>query len=189
VGQLLGKGPVHVLQVGARNHIVVAALCWLQLDLQVDVIGRWDAVFEKIRQGCRILLWTWNQEGLKSIHGHNPGRHGGTKVLAEEGSKGNVLPGLNVTGTPVVHEDNTEHVVLGVLNSDGLAQVVASTDKEGLKGKKRMNRQVQFLIPHIPLAMAHKNFARGNTTIKVESLPSRVHNPCGQRDRIEGARP
>lgn len=92
VSELLGKGPVHVLQVGAGDDGVLGALSRLELDLQVDVVGRGSRL-GKVREGLGVLDGAGNQERLQGIDGDNPGRDGGTKVLAEERSKRNVLPG------------------------------------------------------------------------------------------------
>lgn len=92
VGELLGKGPVHVLQVGARDDRVLGTLSRLELDLQLDVVGRGSRLGE-VGEGLGVLDRAGNQEGLQGIDGDNPGRDGSTKVLAEERSKRNVLPG------------------------------------------------------------------------------------------------
>lgn len=91
VGELLGKGPVHVLQVGTGDDRVLGTLSRLELDLQVDVVGGGRGLGE-VGEGLGVLDGAGNQEGLQGIHGDNPGRDGGTEVLAEEGSERNVLP-------------------------------------------------------------------------------------------------
>ena len=61
----------------------------------------------------------------QSICGHDPRRDGGRDVLGSERAKGHVLPLLNVTSTPVVHENEAKDLVRGLTDVDGFSQRVA----------------------------------------------------------------
>lgn len=48
---------------------------------------------------------------LQRVCQDHPGADGRPEVLGRERTQGNVLPGLNVSGRPVVHQNITEHVL------------------------------------------------------------------------------
>ena len=64
---------------------------------------------------------TKNDKNLESLHGDHPRRDGGAQVLGSKRSERNIFPLLDVPRRPVVHQDHSEDVFVGLLSSDGVA--------------------------------------------------------------------
>lgn len=75
-----------------------------------------------------LLLGQRDLERLKSLGSNDPGADGGGKVLCTERSKRNVLPDLQITGTPIVKENVSEDVVFSIVALDGVSEIVSFSD-------------------------------------------------------------
>jgi len=73
----------------------------------------------------RYLLGQRDLERLKSLGSDDPGADGGGKVLCAERSKRNVLPDLQIAGTPIVKENVSEDVALSIVTLDGVSELVS----------------------------------------------------------------
>ena len=66
----------------------------------------------------------------QGFHRHDPRRDASSEILGQERSQGHVLPLLDVTGRPVVHEDDAEDVLAGFVDGDGVTEVVQLASEE-----------------------------------------------------------
>mmetsp|Transcript_62001 Transcript_62001/g.145418 ORF Transcript_62001/g.145418 Transcript_62001/m.145418 type:complete len:266 (-) Transcript_62001:346-1143(-) len=120
VYQLLSRCPVHMPEVGLGYGRLGFTSCTrsVQIHSQLDVVGRVVLLFQ-VRQRLRICLLagrSFADEGLQSIGAHHPRRDRRGEVLGAERAKGNIFPGLDVPGRPVVHHDIAEDVLLSLFH-------------------------------------------------------------------------
>ena len=80
---------------------------------------------------------TKNDKNLESLHGDHPRRDGGAQVLGSKRSERDIFPLLDVPRRPVVHQDHSEDVFVGLLSSDGVAhgRAVAPNEESHLELK------------------------------------------------------
>ena len=133
VRKLLEDRPVHVLEVGFADGAVRGIVGGLDGRGQVDVEGTLEVLLQvrqhvgKVFACSRALHGAFAAEGLKGVEGDDPGGDGGCEGLCKEGSKGHVLPLLDVTCGPVVEERESEDNLLCLVNAHGLAKGVLGT--------------------------------------------------------------
>ena len=85
-----------------------------------------------------VLLWASDTKVIERFEGDNPRRDGGTKVLAEKGSEGDILPLLNVACRLIVEENQSKNVVLRLGRRDALAKrFTVEGDKGHFESKSR----------------------------------------------------
>mmetsp|Transcript_1162 Transcript_1162/g.1849 ORF Transcript_1162/g.1849 Transcript_1162/m.1849 type:complete len:313 (-) Transcript_1162:6-944(-) len=100
------------------------------MGLQVNIISP-GLISNQIRQRLRILLGrSLHTEGLQSLHGDDPRRNSSSKVLSTEGTQRNILPLLDVTSAPIIHDSNTKNFVFSIFDLNSVAQLIRGTDVE-----------------------------------------------------------
>mmetsp|Transcript_15676 Transcript_15676/g.32170 ORF Transcript_15676/g.32170 Transcript_15676/m.32170 type:complete len:237 (+) Transcript_15676:404-1114(+) len=132
VHQLLLHIPVHVLEVGARDHSRGFHVFSLNLHLEGNVIRAVVRVLEVWQWDGAVLLAGrgFAAERLKSVQGHHPRRDRGGEVFGPEGPQRYVLPLLNVARRPIVHEHEAKYVFFRVLHAQRLSRREASPPHE-----------------------------------------------------------
>ena len=121
VGQLLAHVPVHVTEVGAADYLTGGSTTWDDFDFERDVVVAVAFALQVVKN-LGVLLWASDAKVIKGFEGDDPGGDGRTKILAEEGSEGDVFPLLDVAGRPVVEQDQAKDVVISLGRRDALAE-------------------------------------------------------------------
>lgn len=127
VSDSLGDRVVQVLHVALSDHVVVSHGGSLDVDLEVDVVRAQVSIIEVIEH-LRLLSGEGNLERLEGFRADDPGGDSASEVLGVEGAEGDILPDLQVTSRPVVEQSVSEHVVLSVLNFNGMSHFVSLSD-------------------------------------------------------------
>ena len=86
------------------------------------------------------MLWARNAKVFKGFEGDNQG-DGGAEVLAEEGAKRDVFPFLDVSGGPIIEDDQAKDVVLRLGRSDALTERLAVKRDEAISSSKSSRRE------------------------------------------------
>lgn len=132
VGQHLREGVEEVLSVRSGDGSRLAALVGdLDLESHVEDVVRLLLAEVGEERVAVSRLQTSSAEWLQGIHEDDPRGDGGGEVLRVERTQRDVLPGLDVTGRPVVHQHQSKNVVFGLVDGNWLAEVVGLADKGG----------------------------------------------------------
>jgi hypothetical protein len=105
----------------------------LQPYLQLNIIRGIGRITE-IRQRNRVILRASaggaekRTEGIKS---HHPRANRSSEILGSKRTKGDVFPFLDITGRPVIHEDEAKEVVVGFGHYQRATEGVGSASDEG----------------------------------------------------------
>src|SRR4051812_2255125 len=110
MGQLLRNAPIEILEVGASDDLGRGHTPGLQSGLELDIKCKVVRT-PKIRQRLRILDWKWLSERLQRFQTNDPGRNTGGEILRQERSQRLVLPRLNVSGAPIIHQNESENMI------------------------------------------------------------------------------
>jgi len=87
----------------------------LQTNLQLNIIRSISRITQ-VRERNRVILGTGAggaEERAKRIKRHHPRADRSSEILSCEGAKGDIFPFLDISGGPVIHEDEAEEVVVG----------------------------------------------------------------------------
>mmetsp|Transcript_24758 Transcript_24758/g.56211 ORF Transcript_24758/g.56211 Transcript_24758/m.56211 type:complete len:410 (+) Transcript_24758:402-1631(+) len=147
VGQLLREGPIHVLHVTSGDHVLPLLFRCLQGHRQLNVnIGLIGSLVLEVGERRRVLLLRGGHSVRgQGVQGNHPGCNCGAKILPQERAQGLVLPLLDPSRGPIVHERHSEDVVLRLRQRDGIALLITRPHKDG---HLQLNIQ-QFLgTPH-----------------------------------------
>src|SRR5215207_2200336 len=155
VSDLLGYRPVQVPRVRARHNGAV------QLDLQWDVEGPW--LLAQIVERVWLLRLARDAAVGELVERHDPVTHRRRERLPEERPQWLVLPGLDVAGGPVVHQQHAEDVVERALNRHRLAHLAGRADHEaGLELDVEAHARAELRPGALPARAPNRAAARHN---------------------------
>src|SRR5262245_13181984 len=138
VGDELRDGPIHVSRAAERHTVRRQTLLpqtrrdekYFQIELKHSL--PLIAIIQKVRQ----RLWVGfrprslrHAERSKRLRSHYPGRDGRREILRQERTERLILPGLDVTGRPVVEKTEARHLLFGLGDRNRVAEGVARPDK------------------------------------------------------------
>ena len=169
VSNRLRNAVIQVLHVACSNFDIRGHGSRADADIELDVIAA-AIVILQVRKHARLLCGQCNLEGCESLWGDNPRRDCASKVLGVEGSEGNVLPHLHITGTPVVEQAVTEDVISGLANRDRLAHIVTLANKRA---------HLKLEVHALTVRPSRYLPVRGNLTLGTSDIRARDYNGGG----------
>lgn len=123
----LGNTVVKMLHVALGEAVPLSHLWGLDMNLQIEIIGVQIFVL-KIWKNLWFLGWDCCLEWLESFWSNNPGRDCGGEVLGQEWSERNVLPLLDISGTPVIQKTESKDMISSIANFNGATLFISLTN-------------------------------------------------------------
>lgn len=104
-------------------------LLTLDADFELDIVDVLLLLLLKVALYRSSILESLSAERLQGISSDDPRANGRAKVLAVKWTKRNILPGLNVTSTPVIQQNVTKNVLVRVVDVDRRAHLSRFADE------------------------------------------------------------
>ena len=119
---------VQILHVAGGHQVGLLKFWGLDEDFKVDVVGAEVTVLQ-VWEHAWILLWQGTLEGGQGFWSNDPWTDGGGEVLGVEGTQRDVLPNLQVSGTPIIEKAVAKDVVAGIFDCDWISKFVWSSNE------------------------------------------------------------
>ena len=130
VCELLRNAPVKISEICAGDGLQLGHFRGLQSRFELNVESKIICAFQ-VRQWRWILCRQAFTEQLQRLQRDHPRRDAGAKIFRQERAQRLVFPGLNVPRAPVVHQNDSENVILRSVDGNRLTKRIAGTNEEG----------------------------------------------------------